>query len=124
VSRTIRERPRLALLVGLGLACLVAVGALAGVLLAGGDASSTGDQGRSQAQTRQAQTRQARQLRAARANLEKADTELSEARDGVGRAQRRGAAQRARAESWRRRAQRLERRNRALRRALAEIRRE
>ena len=119
MSRTIRERPRLALLVGLGLACLVAVGALAGVLLAGGDDSSTGDEGRSQAKTRQAQ-----QLRAARANLEQADTELSEAREEAGRAQRRGAAHRARAESWRRRAQRLERRNRALRRALAQARRE
>jgi outer membrane murein-binding lipoprotein Lpp len=106
--------------VGLGLACLVAVGALAGVLLAGGDDSSPGDEGRSQAQTRQAQ-----QLRAAtRADLEQAGTELSEARDEAGRAQRRGAGQRARAESWRRRAQRLERRNRALRRALAQAQRE
>jgi hypothetical protein len=118
VSRTIRERPRLALLVGLGLACLVAVGALAGVLVAGGE-DSPGDAGPTPAQTRQA-----RELRAARANLDQAGAELSEARAEAGRAQRRGAAQRARADSWRRRAQRLEQRNRALRRVLARAREE
>ena len=118
MPRTIRERPRYALLLGLGLACLVALGVLAGVLLAGGDES--GDSGPDAA----AETRQARELRVNRAELEDAQAELETLQTDVEGAGDAAARQRARAASWRRRAQRLERRNQALRRALAQARQE
>ncbi len=103
---------------GLGLAGLIAIGALAGAVLAGGsdDSTSSGDADRA----RTLQARQAQELRAAKANLDEAEAQLGEARDELESIERGRARQRARAESWKRRAQRLERRNVALRRALAQ----
>ncbi len=119
MTRAIRERPRYALLIGLGLACLLGIGVLTGAVLSGGgDDSSPGDDRRARA----TEARQAQQLRAARANVEEAETGLGEARDELERAGQGNARQRARAESWRRRALRLQRRNLALRRALAQAR--
>jgi outer membrane murein-binding lipoprotein Lpp len=116
VPRAIRERPRYALLLGLGLACLLGIGLLAGWLLAGGDETDAGpDAG---------ETRRARELRATRAELEDAQAELEAQRSDVAAAGDTAGRQRARAEAWRGRAERLERRNRALRRALTEARQE
>jgi hypothetical protein len=112
VTRTIRERPRFAALLGLGLACLVGLGLLGGVLLGGGEGSSGGAE-RERADRLQA--RQARELRAVEA-------ELGAARAEIDRLERLGSRQEARAESWRQRAQRLDRRNSALQRALARAR--
>lgn len=112
MPRAIRERPRYALLLGLGLACLVGIGLVAGLLLAGGDESN--DAGPA------AETRQERELRTTRAQLEDAQAELETLRSEAEAAGR----QRARAEGWRRRAERLERRTRALRRALTQARQE
>jgi hypothetical protein len=69
VPRAIRERPRYALLLGLGLACLVALGLVAGLVLAGGDDSTDPgpDAGASV---------EARELRATRAELEDAQAQL------------------------------------------------
>ncbi|HZC13868.1 MAG TPA: hypothetical protein VE270_07600 [Thermoleophilaceae bacterium] len=111
MARTIRERPRYALLLGLGLAGLVALGVLAGALLAGGDDSS--DPGRSAIEVRQAQ-----QLRAVRLELQEAREQLDSASDEAADATEEGARQQARAAGWRRRARRLEIRNQALRRQL------
>jgi predicted RNase H-like nuclease (RuvC/YqgF family) len=108
VTRTIRERPRFAALLGLGVACLVGAGLLAGVLLGGGESSGAEDRDR----LARVEARLARELRAAEA-------ELAAARGEIERLERRGDRLEARAESWRRRAQRLERRNRALRQASA-----
>jgi hypothetical protein len=113
VARTIRERPRYALLLGLGLAGLVAVGALAGVLLAGGDDSP--ETGRSATEVRQAQ-----QLRALRLELRETRSELAAAGDEVEAAGEQDERQRARAATLRRRARQLERQNRVLRRRLAQ----
>jgi hypothetical protein len=115
VPRTIRERPRYAALLGLGLALLVAVGVLAGLVLAGGDESTDPgpDAGASV---------EARELRAVRAELEDARAELETLQTDVERAGDAAARRRAQAASWRRRAQRLERRNQALRRALTQAR--
>ena len=116
MPRAIRERPRYALLLGLGLACLLGIGVLAGLLLAGGDETDAGpDAG---------ETRQARELRATRAELEDAQAELEALRSDVDAAGDTAGRQRARAEVWRGRAERLERRNQALRRALTEARQE
>ena len=116
MPRAIRERPRYALLLGLGLACLLGIGLLAGLLLAGGDESDAGhDAG---------ETRRARELRATRAELEDAQAELEAQRSDVEAAGETAGRQRTRAEAWRGRAERLERRNRALRRALTEARQE
>lgn len=112
MPRTIRERPRYALLLGLGLTCLVGLGLLAGLLLAGGDEST--DPGPDSGAGAEA-----RELRATRAELADAQAELEMLRTDVDGAT---ARQRARAASWRRRALRLERRNRALRRALTQAR--
>jgi chromosome segregation ATPase len=117
VARTIRERPRYALLLGLALAGLVAVGALAGVLLAGGDDPS--DAGPSPTEVRQAQ-----QLRALRLELRETRSELAAARDEAEAAGEQGDRQRARAASLRRRARQLERQNQALRRRLAQAQQE
>jgi outer membrane murein-binding lipoprotein Lpp len=114
VPRAIRERPRYALLLGLGLACLVALGVLAGLLLAGGD-DSTSQQGPSA---------EARELRATRADLEDAQAELDTLQADVENAGAAAARQRARAAAWRQRAQRLQRRNQALQRALRQARQE
>jgi hypothetical protein len=114
LTRTIRERPRFAALLGLGVACLVGVGLLGGVLLGGGEDSSNAG-GRQRAEPVQAQ--QARDQQAAEA-------ELDTARGEVDRLERLAGRQDARAESWKRRARRLERENRALRRALARSRAE
>jgi outer membrane murein-binding lipoprotein Lpp len=115
VPRTIRERPRYALLLGLGLAGLVALGVVAGLLLAGGDDSSdAGPDPRASAATRE--------LRAARTELEDARAELETLQSDVEAAGDATARQRARAAAWRRRAQRLERRNQALQRALRQAR--
>jgi hypothetical protein len=108
VTRTIRERPRFAALLGLGVACLVGVGILGGLLLGGGESSSAEEGDRVRA-------RQARELRAVR-------FELNAARREIRRLERLGRRQEARAESWRRRAGRLDRRNEALQRALARAR--
>jgi outer membrane murein-binding lipoprotein Lpp len=115
VPRTIRERPRYALLLGLGLAGLVALGVLVGLLLAGGDESTDPgpDRGASV---------EARELRTTRAELEDAQAELETLRTEVEGAGDSAARQRARAAAWRRTAARLERRNRALRRALTQAR--
>jgi outer membrane murein-binding lipoprotein Lpp len=117
VPRTIRERPRYALLLGLGLACLVALGVLVGLLLAGGDESSD------PASDRGAST-QARELRSTRAELEDAQAELDSLQAEVEQAGDTAARQRARTQAWRRRALRAERRNRALRRALTQAQQE
>jgi outer membrane murein-binding lipoprotein Lpp len=116
VPRAIRERPRYALLLGLGLACLVAIGLLAGLLIAGGDEST--DAGLA------AEMRQASELRATRAELEAAQAELETLRSEVEAAGDTTGRQRARAEGWRRRADRLAQRNLALRRALTQARQE
>jgi outer membrane murein-binding lipoprotein Lpp len=117
VPRTIRERPRYALLLGLGLACLVALGLLIGLLLAGGDDSTDAgpDAGASV---------EARELGATRAELEDAQAELDSLQSEFERAGDAAARQRARAQAWRRRALRAERRNRALRRALTQAQQE
>jgi hypothetical protein len=117
VPRTIRERPRYALLLGVGLACLVALGVLVGLLLASGDDSTdpSPDAGASV---------EARELRATRAELEDARAELATLESDVENAGDATARQRARAAAWRRRAQRLERRNQALQRALQQARQE
>jgi outer membrane murein-binding lipoprotein Lpp len=116
VPRAIRERPRYALLLGLGLACLLGIGLLAGLLLAGGDETDAGSAA--------GETRQTRELRATRAELEDAQAELEAQRSDVEAAGDTAGRQRARAEAWRGRAERLERRNRALRRALIDARQE
>jgi hypothetical protein len=85
----------------------VGVGLLGGVLLGGGEDSSDARE-----RADRIQVRQARELRTTRAELDAARAEID-------RLERQGDGQAARAESWRRRAQRLDRRNRALRRALA-----
>ena len=116
MPRAIRERPRYALLLGLGLACLLGIGVLAGLLLAGGDETDAGpDAG---------ETRQARELRATRAELEDAQAELGRLESEAEAAGDTAATQRARAAGWRRRATRLEQRNRALRRVLTQARQE
>jgi outer membrane murein-binding lipoprotein Lpp len=103
-------------MLGLGLACLLGIGLLAGLLLAGGDESS--DAGAA------AQTRQARELRATRAELDEAQAELERLESEAEAAGDTAATQRARAAGWRRRATRLEQRNRALRRVLTQARQE
>jgi hypothetical protein len=113
VARTFRERPRYALLMGLGLAGLVALGVLAGALLAGGEDSS--DPGPSAIEVRQAQ-----QLRAVRLELREAREELDSMRDELSDATEEGERQQARAAGWRRTAQRLAIRNQALRRQLTQ----
>jgi hypothetical protein len=117
VARTIRERPRYALLLGLGLAGLVALGVLAGALLAGGDDSP--DPGRSATEVRQAQ-----QLRAVRLELRETREELAGAREEIADATEEGARRQARAADWRRRARQLAVRNRALRRQLTQAQQE
>jgi hypothetical protein len=114
VPRTFRERPRYALLLGVGLVCLVGLGVLAGVVIAGGDDSSEEDA------AAVARARQAQALRATRLNLEEARDNLAASREEVERLDDAGARQRARTAAWRRRALQLERRNQALREALAE----
>jgi hypothetical protein len=109
LTRTIRERPRFAALLGLGVVCLVALGLLAGVLLGGGDSSGAENPERAD----RVEARLARELRAAEAELDAARTEIA-------RLERAGGRQEARAEGWKRRAQRLDRLNTALRRALAQ----
>jgi hypothetical protein len=109
LTRTIRERPRFAALLGLGVVCLVGLGLLGGVLLGGTDSSGADSPDRAD----RVQTRLARELRAAEAELDVARTEIA-------RLERLGGRQEARAASWKRRAQRLGRRNTALRRALAQ----
>jgi hypothetical protein len=113
VPRTIRERPRYALLLGLGLACLFAIGLLAGLLLAGGDDS-----------TDATPDVEARELRATRAELEDAQARLDSVQSESERAADAAARQRARAQAWRLRALRAERRSRALRRELAQAQQE
>jgi cob(I)alamin adenosyltransferase len=117
VPRTIRERPRYALLLGLGLACLVALGLVAGLLLAGGDDSTDpGPDGGASVE--------ARELRTTEAELEDAQAELDSLQEDFEQAGNAAARQRARARAWRRRALRAERRNQALRQALAEAQQE
>ena len=111
MPRTIRERPRYAVLLGLGLACLVAIGLLAGLLLASGGDSTAPSPGASV---------DARELRATKAELEAAQAQLDSLESQFERAGDAVARQRARAQAWRRRALRAEQRNRALRRALAQ----
>ncbi len=120
MPRTIRERPRYAALLGLGLACLVAVGALAGVLLAGGDEPADPDPDAAA----RVEARQARELRAVRTELEDTQAEIETLRTEAERAGEAAGRQRARAASWRRRALALERRNQALRRALTQAQQE
>ena len=117
MPRTIRERPRYALLLGLGLACLVALGVGAGLLLASGDESTepAPDRGASA---------EARELRSTRSELEDAQAELDSLQTEFEQAGDAAARQRARAQTWRRRAVRAERRNGALRQALAQTRQE
>jgi hypothetical protein len=79
------------------------------VLLGGGDSSGTENGERAD----RVRVGLARELRAAEAELEAARTEIA-------RLERLGGRQEARAESWKLRAQRLSRRNTALRRALAQ----
>ena len=116
MPRTIRERPRYALLLGLGLACLVALGLVIGLLLAGGDESTdpAPDQGAGA---------EARELRETRAELEDAQAELDSLQAEFEQAGD-AARQRARARAWRRRALRAERRTEALRQALAQAQQE
>jgi hypothetical protein len=115
VPRTFRERPRYALLLGVGLACLVGLGVLAGVLVAASGDDSSRDEADAAARARQAQA-----LRATRLNLEEAQADLAGAREELERLGEQNARQRARTASWRRRTLQLERRNGALRQALAE----
>jgi hypothetical protein len=112
VPRTFRERPRYALLLGIGLVCLVGLGVLAGVVIAGGDDSSE-EEAAAAARARQA-------LRATRLNLEEARDDLAAGREELERLAEARARQRTRTATWRRRALQLERRNQALREALAE----
>jgi hypothetical protein len=117
VPRTIRERPRYALLLGLGLTCLVALGVLVGLLLASGDDSSD------PAPAAGASV-EARELRATRAEAEDTQAQLDSLESQFERAGDAVARQRARARAWRRRALRAEQRTRALRRALAQAQQE
>jgi cob(I)alamin adenosyltransferase len=117
VPRTIRERPRYALLLGLGLACLVALGLAIGLLLAGGDESTD-------PAPNQGAGVEARELRETRAELEDAQAELDSLEGEFERAGDAAARQRARARAWRRRALRAERRAEALRRALTQTQQE
>ena len=114
MPRTFRERPRYALLLGVGLVCLVGLGVLAWVVIAGGDDSSQEEAAAA------ARARQAQALRATRLNLEEARDDLAASREELERLDEAGARQRARTAAWRRRALQLERRNQALREALAE----
>jgi hypothetical protein len=114
VPRTFRERPRYALLLGVGLVCLVGLGVLAGVVIAGGDDSSEEEAAAA------ARARQAQALRTTRLNLEEARDDLAAGREELERLAEARARQRARAATLRRRALQLERRNQALREALAE----
>jgi hypothetical protein len=114
VPKTFRERPRYALLLGVGLVCLVGLGVLAGVVIAGGDDSAEEEAAAA------ARARQAQALRATRLNLEEARDDLAASREELERLRGAGARQRARTAAWRRRALELERRNRALRLALEE----
>jgi hypothetical protein len=112
VNRAITERPRLAAITALGLAGLVVVGLVLGLLLGGSDDS------RSQRAERSA-LRQVQEKRAAAVELE---TELEAANARAVRFEQAAGTQRSRAESWRQRAQRAERRSRQLRRALGRAR--
>jgi hypothetical protein len=112
VTRTIRERPRFAAFLGLGVVCLVGLGLLGGVLLGGTEESSGAGE-----RERALQVRQAQELRAAR-------SELDAARGEIARLDRLGDRRDARVRALRRRTQRLERRNAALQRALAQARAE
>jgi hypothetical protein len=107
LTRAIRERPRFAALLGLGVVCLVGLGLLAGALLGGSEKSGSAGE-----RAERIQVRLAGELRTAR-------TELDSARAEIDRLERSAGRQEARTARWRRRAERLERRNRALRRALA-----
>jgi hypothetical protein len=104
VTRTIRERPRLAAITALGLACLVALGLALGLLLGGGD-----DSGSESAAAAQEQ-------RAAALELE---SKLDAANARAAGLEQAAARQRSRAQVWRERALRAEQR-RALRRALTQ----
>ena len=117
MPRTIRERPRYALLLGLGLACLVALGVLVGLLVASSDDSTetAPDAGASV---------RAREPRATRADVEDAQAQLDSLESQFERAGDAVARQRARARAWRRRALRAEQRNRALQRPLAQAQQE
>ena len=115
MTRTIRERPRLAAITALGLACLVVLGLGIG-LLAGGGGDSTSDRA---AAAERAALRQAQEQRAAAAELE---SELEAAEERAERFEQAAVTQRGRADSWRARAQRAERSSRELRRALARAR--
>jgi chromosome segregation ATPase len=113
MTRTFRERPRYAVIVGVGLLCLVGLGVLAGFLLGGGADSSSDEPSA-------AEVRQAQRLRALRLELSEAREELAAARDEVEAAAEQGERRQARIATWRRRAQQLERQNRVLRRQLAQ----
>jgi hypothetical protein len=112
VTRAIRERPRLAALTAVGLAGLVAVGLAFGLLVGGGEPDATGAEA-----AKRAAVARTKELRAANAELS-ANVESSRRRSD--RLERGARRQRARAQSWKRRALRTERRNRALRRAQSE----
>jgi predicted RNase H-like nuclease (RuvC/YqgF family) len=114
VPRTFRERPRYALLLGLGLACLVGIGVLAGVLVAGAIDDSSGEEADA------SRARQAQALRATRLNLEEARDDLAAAQEELDRLGEAQARLRERAADWRRRVVELQRRNRELRLALEE----
>jgi hypothetical protein len=113
MPRTIRERPRYAFLVSLGLVALLALGVAAGFVLASG--LDTEDPGPSATEVRQAQ-----RIRALRLELSQARGELVAARDRLKDAAAAAGRQRARAAGSRRRAELLERRNQALQDQLEE----
>jgi hypothetical protein len=113
MARTIRERPRYAFLLGLGLAALLAIGVAAGLVLAG--AADSEDSGPSATEVRQAQ-----RLRALRLELSQTREDLATAREQLESATAATGRQRARAVGWRHRAQRLERSNQALQDQLEE----
>ena len=117
MTRTIRERPRLAAMTALGLGCLVALGLAFGLLLGGGDDADSERAAAAQRSAERAALRRAQEQRAAVVELE-SDLDSRELARGALRAgggaaapARRGLAERA---------LRAEQRSRALQRALTQ----
>ncbi len=117
MTRTIRERPRLAAMTALGLGCLVALGLAFGLLLGGGDDADSERAAAAERSAERAALRRAQEQRAAAVELE---SELDSANSRAERFEQAAERQRLRAVGWRERALRAEQRSRALQRALTQ----